>query len=232
MSLESATWPEIEAAGRSKLLSIPVGSLEQHGPHLPLNTDTRIATELAVRLCALRPDVMMAPPLPYGASGEHAGFPGTLLLNHEVLAGILVELVRSARAAFAGVIVISAHGGNGQGLALLEQTCRAEGDGVLTWEANAPGADAHAGRTETSLMLAIDATVVRLERAEAGCTEPLATLMPRLRAEGVRPISSNGVLGDPDGANAAEGELLLRSMTDDLAAAVAGRWPVVAERGT
>jgi len=49
MSLESATWPEIEAAGRSKLLSIPIGSLEQHGPHLPLNTDTRIATELAGR---------------------------------------------------------------------------------------------------------------------------------------------------------------------------------------
>jgi mycofactocin system creatininase family protein len=231
MSLESATWPEIEAAGRSKLLSIPVGSLEQHGPHLPLNTDTRIATELAVRLCALRPDVMMAPPLPYGASGEHAGFPGTLLLNHKVLAGILVELVRSARAAFAGVIVISAHGGNGHGLALLEQSCRTDGDAVLTWEARATGADAHAGRTETSLMLAIDDTVVRLERAEAGRTEPLATLMPRLRAEGVRPISSNGVLGDPDGANAAEGELLLRSMTDDLAAAVEGRWPV-AERGT
>jgi mycofactocin precursor peptide peptidase len=231
MSLESATWPEIEAAGRSKLLSIPVGSLEQHGPHLPLNTDTRIATELAVRLCALRPDVMMAPPLPYGASGEHAGFPGTLLLNHKVLAGILVELVRSARAAFAGVIVISAHGGNGHGLALLEQSCRTDGDAVLTWEARATGADAHAGRTETSLMLAIDDTVVRLERAEAGRTEPLATLMPRLRAEGVRPISSNGVLGDPDGANAAEGELLLRSMTDDLAAAVARRWPV-AERGT
>ena len=76
MSLENATWPEIEAAGPSKLLAIPIGSLEQHGPHLPLNTDTRIATDLAVRLCAVRPDVMMAPPLPYGASGEHAGFPG------------------------------------------------------------------------------------------------------------------------------------------------------------
>jgi creatinine amidohydrolase len=226
MSLESATWPEIEAAGRSTLLAIPIGSLEQHGPHLPLNTDTRIAAELAARLCALRPDVMMAPPLPYGASGEHAGFPGTLLLNHEVLAGILVELVRSARAAFAGVIVISGHGGNGQGLALVEQSCRADGDAVLTWEAHAPGADAHAGRTETSLMLAIDAAAVRLERAEAGCTEPLVTLMPRLRAQGVRPISSNGVLGDPDGASAAEGELLLESMTDDLAAAVARRWPV------
>jgi creatinine amidohydrolase len=73
-------------------------------------------------------------------------------------------------------------------------------------------------------MLAIDEDVVRADLAEAGCTEPLEVLMPRLRAEGVRPISSNGVLGDPDGANAAEGRALLEAMTADLAAAVSARW--------
>jgi mycofactocin system creatininase family protein len=225
MLLEGATWPEVAATGRSRLLVIPIGSLEQHGPHLPLSTDTRIAMELATRLRALRPDLMVAPPLPYGASGEHAEFPGTLLVDHEVLAGFLVELVRSARMAFAGVILISAHGGNRDALSMVEERCRVDGDSVLIWKAHAPGGDAHAGRTETSLMLAIDHGVVRSDLAEAGCTEPLEAIMPRLRAGGVRPISSNGVLGDPDGASADEGHQLLGAMTSDLAATVASRWP-------
>jgi mycofactocin system creatininase family protein len=223
--LGGATWPEIAATGGSRLLAIPLGSLEQHGPHLPLNTDTRIATELAIRLGDIRSDVMVAPPLPYGSSGEHTGFPGTLLIGHEVLADLVVELVRSARDAFAGVIVVSAHGGNRQGLSMVAERCTADGDAVLVWTASVPGGDAHAGRTETSLMLAIDAGAVRSDLAEAGCTEPLAALMPRLRAEGVRPISSNGVLGDPAGASADEGHQLLHGLTTDLAAAVASRWP-------
>ncbi len=224
MLLERATWPEVEAAGR-RLLALPLGSLEQHGPHLPLDTDTRIAAAVAAGLAALRPEVVVAPPLAYGASGEHAAFPGTLSVGQVALSGLVVELVRSARAAFAGVIVISAHGGNGEALARVRHRCRADGDAVLVWSAATPGGDAHAGRTETSLMLAIDRAVVRSDLAQAGCTEPLATLLPRLRAEGVRPVSSNGVLGDPDGASGPEGRRLLRALTADLAAAVAARWP-------
>jgi mycofactocin precursor peptide peptidase len=225
VELGGTTWPEVEATQRRCLLAIPVGSLEQHGPHLPLDTDTRIAIELARRLSEVRADVMTAPPVAYGASGEHAGFAGTLLVNHVVLAELLVELIRSARASFAGVILVSTHGGNHEGLSLVKERCRADGEEALVWPAAVPGGDAHAGRTETSLMLAIDPAVVRLELAEAGCTDRLETLMPRLRAEGVRPISSNGVLGDPRGANAAEGELLLAAMTVALADAVAARWP-------
>jgi creatinine amidohydrolase len=226
MELAGATWTEVAATNRSGLLVVPLGSLEQHGPHLPLDTDTRIALELAQRLSRVRPDVVVAPPVPYGASGEHAGFPGTLLVNHVVLADFLIELVRSARTAFAGVVVVSAHGGNGEALSLVEERGRAEGDGLLLWPAATPGGDAHAGRTETSLMLAIDVRAVRLHLAEAGRTEPLAEIMPRLRAEGVRPVSSNGVLGDPSGASAAEGRVLLASMTAELSRAVAVRWPM------
>ena len=97
MQLGGATWPEVAATGGSCLLAVPVGSLEQHGPHLPLNTDTRIAVELATRLAVARRDVVVAPAVAYGASGEHAAFPGTLLINHGVLADLLLELVRSAR---------------------------------------------------------------------------------------------------------------------------------------
>jgi creatinine amidohydrolase len=225
VQLGGATWLEVAATGGDCVLAVPVGSLEQHGPHLPLDTDTRIAVELATRLSRTRPDVIVAPAVAYGASGEHAAFPGTLLINHEVLADLLVELVRSARDAFAGVVLISAHGGNHEGLTLVGARCRADGDPVLVWAASVRGGDAHAGKTETSLMLAIDPGVVRTEMAVAGRTEPLEVLLPRLRAEGVRPISSNGVLGDPRGASAAEGESMLAAMTTELADAVEARWP-------
>jgi mycofactocin precursor peptide peptidase len=225
VELGGTTWPEVEATQGRCLLAIPVGSTEQHGPHLPLDTDTRIAVELARRLSEARADVMTAPPVAYGASGEHAAFAGTLLVNHVVLADLLIELIRSARASFAGVVLVSTHGGNHEGLSLVRERCRADGEAALVWPAVAPGGDAHAGRTETSLMLAIDPAAVHLERAQAGCTDPLEVLMPRLRAEGVRPISSNGVLGDPTGASGAEGESLLADMTVALTVAVGARWP-------
>jgi mycofactocin system creatininase family protein len=226
MDLGRASWPEVEATGRGHVLAVPLGSLEQHGPHLPLDTDTRIAVELAGRLAEAVPGVAVGPAIPYGASGEHAGFPGTLVVRHEILAELVVELVRSARRSFGGVVVISGHGGNGEGLALAGERCRAEGDAVLMWTAGTRGGDAHAGRTETSLMMAIDEGSVRSALAEPGCTEPLETIMPRLRAEGVRPVSSNGVLGNPEGASATEGRTLLDEMTKALSDAVLRWWPL------
>ncbi len=224
MELAGATWPQVEATGARTVLALPLGSLEQHGPHLPLDTDTRIAVALAAGLAARRAGVTVAPALSYGASGEHADFPGTLLVGHAVLADLVVELVRSARHSFAGVVLVSAHGGNEQALAAVERRGAAEGDDVLVWRAAPAGGDAHAGRTETSLLLALDPTAVRLELAEPGCTEPLETLLPRLRVEGVRPVSSNGVLGDPTGASAEEGLELLDALVSDLAACVSSQW--------
>src|SRR5580700_6509401 len=127
--LAQAHWPEVERAPR-QLLAVPLGSLEQHGPHLPLDTDTCIAVALANGLAEQRPDVAVAPAVAYGASGEHASFPGTLLLGHDVLAELLVEVVRSARSSFSGVVLVNAHGGNEQALAAVERRCTAEGDGV------------------------------------------------------------------------------------------------------
>lgn len=224
MDLARATWPQVEATGGHGVLAVPLGSLEQHGPHLPLDTDTRIAVAVAEGLGGRRADVVLAPAVAYGASGEHAAFPGTLVVGHEVLADLLVELVRSARSSFDGVVLVSAHGGNEEALSLLQARCAADEDDVLVWRVRAAGGDAHAGRTETSLMLAIDPAAVRLELAEAGCTDPLDALLPRLRTEGVRPVSSNGVLGDPAGASADEGKVLLDGLVRDLVATVASRW--------
>jgi creatinine amidohydrolase len=225
VELGRATWPQVEDARGRALLVLPLGSLEQHGPHLPLDTDTRIALAVAQGLAARHPDAAVGPPLAFGASGEHAAFPGTLVVGHDVLAAFLVELVRSSRSAFAGVVLVSAHGGNAEAVETVRARGALEGDDLLAWSPLVRGGDAHAGRTETSLMLAIDPTSVRVDRAEVGCTEPLEALLPRLRSEGVRPVSSNGVLGDPTGANAEEGQLLLDALVSDVLAAVTARWP-------
>ena len=225
MELGRATWSQVEATGGDAVLAVPLGSLEQHGPHLPLETDTRIAVSVASGAASRVPTLAVAAPVAYGASGEHAGFPGTLLVGHAVLASLLVELVRSARTSFAGVVLVNAHGGNEMALSAVSARCAADGDDVMVWRVAPRGADAHAGRTETSLMLAIDPDAVHPELAAPGCTEPIERLLPRLRAEGVRPVSSRGVLGDPTGASAAEGRLLLDRLVAELAAAVTARWP-------
>ena len=224
MELGRATWPQVEATGGDTVLAVPLGSLEQHGPHLPLDTDTRIAVAVASGAASRVASLAVAPPVAYGASGEHAGFPGTLLVGHDVLAALLVELVRSARDSFAGVVLVSAHGGNETALSAVSARCAAEGDDVVVWRAASPGGDAHAGRTETSIRVALDPAAVHPELAAPGCTEPIERLLPRLRAEGVRPVSSSGVLGDPTGASAEEGRELLDHLVTDLAAAVVARW--------
>ena len=211
-------WPELTDRAPDALLAVPLGSTEQHGPHLPLSTDTDIAVVLADRLAAARPQVIVAPALPYGSSGEHAGFAGTLSIGQVALEQVVIELVRSADA-FAGVVLVSAHGGNAEPLYRAVATLQAEGRRVVGWMPRSYE-DAHAGRSETSIQLALDARRVRVEAAEAGATEPLPALMGVLRAGGVRAVSSNGVLGDPSGATADEGQALLDALTADLVATV------------
>ena len=199
MDLGAATWPQVEATAGRALLAVPLGSLEQHGPHLPLDTDARIAAAVADGLARARPGIAVAPPLPYGASGEHAGVPGTLLVGHEVLSDVLVELVRSARGSFAGVVLVAAHGGNRDALGMAEKRARPRATTCWRgrWPPPAPTRTPAGPRRPSCWPSTL--TSVRLERAEPGCTEPLPTLMPRLRQEGLRPVSPNGVLGDPTG---------------------------------
>lgn len=109
--LADLTWTEVAALAGSSVLAVPVGSTEQHGPHLPLSTDCDIASALCARLAEARRDVLVAPALAYGSSGEHAGFAGTLSIGADATEAVLVELGRSADA-FAGVLFVSAHGGN------------------------------------------------------------------------------------------------------------------------
>jgi mycofactocin precursor peptide peptidase len=221
-ALSDLTWPEAaRLAAAGAVLAVPVGSTEQHGPHLPLSTDTDVAIALAARLAARRADVIVAPAVGYGSSGEHAGFAGTISIGQEALELMLVELGRSAAETFAHILLISAHGGNNVPATRAAAALRAESRDVLLWmPAPRGGADAHAGRSETSIQLALDPGRVRAALAEPGNRTPLAELMPVLRASGVRAASPNGVLGDPVGSSAAEGAELLGQLEADLVAAV------------
>jgi mycofactocin precursor peptide peptidase len=219
--LADLTSPEVAARG-DRVLVVPVGSTEQHGPHLPLSTDTDVAVALAGRLAARRGDVLVAPPLPYGSSGEHDGFAGTLSIGAAATELVLVELGRSALpASFRRLLLVSAHGGNAGPVTAAVRLLRSEGRDARAWSPRWRG-DAHAGRTETSVQLALSPARVRSALAAAGNTADVRTLLPAMQDGGVRAVSPNGVLGDPAGASAAEGLALLDAAADDLCAFVEG----------
>jgi mycofactocin precursor peptide peptidase len=223
-TLAGSTWPDVPEA---PLLVVPLGSVEQHGSHLPLTTDTAIASAVAHAAVPALDGALLAPALAYGASGEHEGFPGTISIGTAALTGLLVEFGRSACRWAGRLVVVNGHGGNLDALRAAVPLLRSEGRDVAWFPCAVPG-DAHAGRTETSLMLHVEPTVPLGRRAVAGVTTPVAELLPRLRAEGVRAVSPSGVLGDPAGASAAEGAELLDGLVARLVRAVGG-WQVGAD---
>ena len=203
-------------AAAGAVLAVPVGSTEQHGPHLPLTTDADLAVALCNQLGAqLDSSVVVAPPIFYGSSGEHEGFAGTISIGQEATELLLTELGRSATRTFSRVLLVSTHGGNTEAVRRAVARLRAESRDVSVWFPRWHG-DAHAGRAETSLALALTPDAVRLDRAEAGNTTPIAELMPALRAAAVHGVSPNGVLGDPAGASAAEGTAMFADLLADL----------------
>lgn len=205
------------ATHRHLILALPIGSCEQHGPHLPLDTDTRIALALCERLATANNNILIAPAIAISASGEHDGFAGTLSIGTAALTTVIVELARSANWA-AGVVLVNGHGGNAQAVHAAISILRNEQRQATAWWPQLGGddRDAHAGCTETSLLLAIAPEVVRMELAEVGVISPLSNLIDELRRHGVGYVSPNGVLGDPRTASETRGHTLLTFLTAQL----------------
>jgi mycofactocin precursor peptide peptidase len=212
----------------SPSIMVPLGSTEQHGPHLPLDTDTRIATAVtrgaAARLRAsLEHEWVVAPAIAYGASGEHQSFAGTISIGTEALATLLVEYGRSAGCWARRLVFINGHGGNVGALSSAAARLRAEGRDVAWCACASVGGDAHAGHTETSVLLHISPADVLTDRWHAGNGAPLPELLPSMRRGGVAAVSSAGVLGDPTTATASEGERIFAEMVDGCVRRIA-RW--------
>jgi len=210
----SPTWPEIP---RNACVVIPVGSYEQHGPHLPLDTDTQIAVHLCTVATQDIDCVVIAPPLSITASGEHAGFPGTISIGTEALVTVIVELVRSCDWA-SGVILVHGHGGNLAAVQRATTLLHSEERNVANWWPHIQGADAHAGHTETSLMMAINPRLVRMDKLDIGNVQPMSEMQRDLQTRGVQAVSPNGILGNARTATAEHGGQLVAMLTEDLRA--------------
>jgi mycofactocin precursor peptide peptidase len=217
-NLADLAWPALRTA---PVVLVPLGSTEQHGPHLPLHTDTTIASAVANRVVArlsstfCKP-VLVAPAVAYGASGEHQDFPGTMSIGTEAMRLLLVELVRSVSSWAGRVVFVNGHGGNIAALIQAVVLLRHEQHDVVWVPCADDQGDVHAGHTETSLMLHAAPHLVDMRRAAPGNTEPLVDLLPTIRRGGVGAASPSGVLGNPTTASREEGIRVVDLMVEDM----------------
>ncbi|MGY2876140.1 creatinine amidohydrolase/Fe(II)-dependent formamide hydrolase-like protein [Marmoricola sp. URHA0025 HA25] len=239
-SLQQMSYPEVEQALREGHRSalIAVGAIEQHGAHLPLATDTLIATETARRVAQLMPHVLLGPTLPIGVSTHHLAFPGTLSISESCFQEQVAACVASLGShGVKRVFVLSGHGGNFGPLARLALGVDGMiGDTELVPFSNLAAflevfhsvaaqdeitpqeSGVHAGEWETSIMLAIHPGLVQMHEAERGfCGAFDAATVERLFADGTASLAPNGVLGDPRLAAGERGERHLTAWVSTLA---------------
>jgi mycofactocin system creatininase family protein len=221
--LAHLTWTDIALRQRPPIIVIPVGATEQHGPHLPIATDTIIAEALADALIAqltqqvsgamAEPPCLIGPTLQVTASGEHQGFPGTVSLGNETTTEALVQIVRSADWA-AGLLLVNGHGGNYAAVTAACEVLAGEQRTLRAWWPRIAGGDLHAGHSETSLMAYLRPDLVRVASAVAGPSPELHAL----RSFGVKALSPSGVLGDPRTASPEQGHAIFDALSHDLLA--------------
>lgn len=167
---ERATRERLRALAPEAVAVLPVGAVEQHGPHLPTGTDALVADAVARAACEQLPDgvtALLAPTLAYGSSDHHLPFGGTLSLSPATLAAVLGDLLRSLRAGGCErALIVNAHGGNAEICGAVAQAAAIEHDmlaaAVSYWRVSTPPAalagrpfPGHAGAYETSLVLAL-----------------------------------------------------------------------------
>ncbi len=228
--LAALTWRDAEAALASACLAlVPVGSCEQHGPHLTLDTDTAVAEALARRLDAELGDrAVLCPALPYGLSEHHLAFPGTLTLRPEAFTGALLDIVESlAHWGIRRVLVVNGHGGNIDALRLVSRRARRDLASLVAavmWaqlavDEIATAADSasygHACEIETSVVMALTPDRLLRDRIAAPqgrrssdpLTDPPRPLVDR--ATWIDEWTADGALGDPGKASESLGERIV-----------------------
>lgn len=245
--LEHLTWPEVEMAITRGTVTviIPVGAVEQHGPHLPLMVDAERGTALGIRVARALGDALVAPTIRVGCSEHHMGFSGTISLRPETLEAVCTDYAVSlARHGFLNICFLPSHGGNFQPLqtmlprlrkavkainpeaVVLAYTDLLETIGVWRFvveEATGLGSrvGGHADIAESSEFMHLHPGLIRPRRVEPGRTVELdQEALERIFEKGLRAVTPNGILGDPRGMDPGLGEKLL----DACARAVADRF--------
>ncbi len=238
--LGELTWVDVEEfLKRHKTAVVPVGSCEQHGPHLPLDTDAYDAFWLSMKAAEKAQCALVAPPIYYGVSSHHMDFPGTITLNPQTLEQTAYEVgVCLVKHGFKRVLFENGHGGNTPALEAAAQRIKAETDAFVAIDTVSlipdfieqyieTPYDAHAGEFETSTSLANRENSVVKERI----TKPQITLPKSkytkigLKETGpkvswafrTKEISSTGVIGDPTKASKEKGEKAWKLSIERLA---------------
>lgn len=234
--LEQLTWPEIELAltRGTRTVIIPVGSVEQHGPHLPLMVDAERGTALGLRVARNLGDAFVAPTVRVGCSEHHMGFAGTITLRPSTLEALLTDYcVSLARHGFERLCLLPSHGGNFEPIEDMTPRLQAAVDeagsearvvaftdllgivGVWRWMVEeelgmGDRVGGHADIAESSEFLFLHPGLVRVGREEAGSSLELTEdVLEQIFEKGFRAITSNGILGDARGMDPEMGEKLL-----------------------
>ena len=231
LKIESLPWPEIAALrdGGSGLLVLPVGATEQHGPHLPVNTDTVIATRLC-EYASAKTGIPLLPALSITVSSGHTPkWPGTFSLSHTTFIESVCEIARwAALTGWKRLLIVNSHFGNDASLRVAVERIRLEHLGMLQVGLKttflltesirsyfvSDGDDLHANRAETDLMLHLVPEDVRMDAVEDDPDRTAGTVL----SHPVSQTSLNGVTGRPSLGEAARGEQLFLEMGDALAA--------------
>jgi len=229
MKLENLTTTEARTALRNaRVALLPVGAIEQHGPHLPLATDWLIASRIAAEASQVEGRLLL-PGFRIGVSAEHRQFWGTLTLTPELLTETAISVCRSvAFHDLSRIVLVNGHGTNTAPLQEAASRLRTEGIYVFVfnwWQSIAsllgelfPDPTAHAGAIETSLMLAIDPTLVRVDRFAEADTAPIWGRYVEGVLVGADAIdfTQKGNVGNPDLASPEKGQSVLAAACDTL----------------
>ena len=241
MLLEEMTWQEIDAVNRATVVVATFGAMEQHGPHLPLQTDALIGREIARRLDAACDGRLLVLPTQWlGLSLHHMSFSGTLTTSVDTFLAMAFDLLGSvARAGFRRILVINSHGGNVSALDLVLTKCREQYPetrmvGVTYWNATAEqlsalresaiGGMGHACELETSLVLATRPDLVRGEQVAPDGRQAVSEFLGKDMLAGgsvsisrhFSEISEHGTVGDPRTASAEKGERFFEAIVARL----------------
>lgn len=237
--LNELSWPKVREAldNGVRTAIFAVGSTEQHGPHLPLQTDTLLGEVIVTELAPRLPNTVIAPTVPLGVSTHHMAFPGTLTLDTPTFQNVVEQVVASlASHGFDTVLVVPSHGGNFAPLRELhERTGGTIGgarfipytdllafigamEAISAAEGISPEVSgAHAGESETSLVLAFRPDLVDMDTAVAGFDKKMDDATAKYLFEhGTAALTDVGVLGDARPADAERGHRYLKAVVDLL----------------